>query len=125
MEAYKETTDWGDNKCPNHTYLLDSNNLIAYIKQGELEPYFFKQPIKGFDKRGRKFEKVEPNPFNNWAKLLKAHIDVAEPLLFIKKVQGSKPNTWYEVNTDENTCTCPGYTFRGTCKHVKELACEA
>jgi len=125
MEAYKETTDWGDAKCPNHTYLLDSNNLIAYIKQGESEPYYFKQPIKGFDKRGRKFELVEPNPFNNWAKLLKAHIDVAEPLPFIKKVQGSKPNTWYEVNTDENTCTCPGYTFRGTCKHVKEAEAVA
>jgi uncharacterized Zn finger protein len=25
------------------------------------------------------------------------------------------------VDTLEGTCTCPGYTFRGACKHVKEL----
>jgi hypothetical protein len=118
MQAFKEITDWA---CPNHIYLLDSNNLVAYIKQGETKPYYFKQPIKGFDKRGRKFEVVEPNPFNDWSELLKAHIAVEEPVAWIKKVAGSKPGVYYTVNTDENTCTCPGYTFRGTCKHIKEL----
>jgi hypothetical protein len=117
MEALRETTDWAS---PNHTYLLDGNNLVAYIKLGETDAYWFKKPIKGFDKRGRKFEPVEPNPFKDWAKLLKAHVEVVDPS--VKRVQGSKPNTWYEVNLQNNTCTCPGFTFRGSCKHVKELA---
>ena len=47
MRAYKEITDW---TTPNHTYLLDGTNLIAYIKEGEIEPFYFKNPIKGFDK---------------------------------------------------------------------------
>ena len=37
-------------------------------------------------------------------------------------VQGSKGNTY--IVTKENgkaTCTCPGYGFRKTCKHVQEL----
>jgi hypothetical protein len=101
---------------------LDGTNLVAYIKLGEAEPYYFKQPIKGFSKSGRKFETLKINPFKDWAKLLKAHIDVAETPSYIKKVAGSKPGVTYEVNTDDNTCSCPGYTFRGACKHVKELA---
>jgi hypothetical protein len=37
-------------------------------------------------------------------------------------VQGSKGNTY--IVTKENgkaTCTCPGYGFRKTCKHVQEV----
>jgi len=36
------------------------------------------------------------------------------------EVKGSKGET-YTVDPEAQTCTCPGYTFRGTCKHVKEL----
>jgi hypothetical protein len=106
MQALQETTDWPH---PNHIYLLDSNNLVAYIKQGETTPFYFKNPIKGFDKRGRKFTEVTPNPFQN-----------VKPLAHIKTVVGSKGNT-YSVDTEANTCTCPGFTFRGVCKHVNEM----
>ncbi len=60
MRAYKETTDWS---TPNHTYLLDGNNLIAYIREGESEPFYFKNPIKGFDKRKRQFIELTDSPF--------------------------------------------------------------
>ena len=53
MEAVVETTGGA---FPAHTYLLDGTNLVAYIKSTETEPFYFKMPIKGFDKRGRKFE---------------------------------------------------------------------
>jgi hypothetical protein len=120
MQAVKETTVWENSAQTNHIYLLDSDKMLAYIRKGTEEEFWFKNPIR-IDKRGRKFELVEPNPFNDWRELLKAHIEVAEPVAWIKQVAGSKPGVFYTVNTDENTCTCPGYTFRGTCKHVKEL----
>jgi hypothetical protein len=108
MQALLETTDWGNMSAPNHTYLLDGNNLVAYIKQGEKTPFFFKNPIKGFDKRGRKFVEVKSNPFKTKA--------VSNTIT----VQGSKGQTYF-IDPDAKTCTCPGFTFRGDCKHVKEL----
>ena len=109
MEAVKEITG---GLFPPHIYLLDGNNLVAYIKQNTKAPFYFNRPIKGFDKRGRKFEKVSNDLFN-------ISFNVFTPNN-IKEVSGSKGQT-YIVNLDENTCSCPGYTFRGTCKHVKEL----
>jgi hypothetical protein len=105
MEALRETT--GGAFHP-HIYLLDGNKLVSYIKSGESQPFYFKNPIKGFDKRGRKFEIVQPNPFTV----------KAEPRI---EIQGSKGQVYY-VDREENSCTCPGYTFRGDCKHLKELA---
>ena len=113
MEAVKEITVWADGSTANHTYLLDGTNLVAYIKQGDTTPYYFKNPIKGFSKTGRKFEALKVNPF----KPQKAQ--AAMP--WIKRVQGSKPGVFYTVNTEEHTCTCQGFTFRGACKHIKEL----
>lgn len=111
MIAVKETTDWGSATAPNHTYLLDGTNLVAYIKQGDTQPFYFKNPIKGFDKRGRKFETLKKNPF-------KAVDTPAES--FIIKVQGSKGET-YSVNTQEHTCSCQGFIYRGKCKHVDAI----
>lgn len=106
MIALKETTVWKDN-FPNHIYLLDGSNLVAYIKHGTDTPFYFKNPIKGFDKRGRKFEELKKNPFKK----------VKAPSTVIK-VQGSK-GAVYEVDVEAKTCTCPGFTYRGTCKHVE------
>jgi hypothetical protein len=50
MEALRETTG---GQFPPHTYLLNGTTLVAYIKAGEAQPFYFKAPIKGFDKRGR------------------------------------------------------------------------
>jgi len=121
MIAVKEITVWKDGSTANHTYLLDGDKLVAYIRKDTTEPFYFKNPIKGFSRSYRKFEELNPSPFKDWAKLLKAHIDVEPTPAFIKKVAGSKPGVTYEVNTDENTCTCPGFTFRGACKHTKEV----
>ncbi len=104
MEALRETTG---GLFPAHTYLLDGTRLVAYIKQGTTEPFYFKNGIKGFDKRGRKFETVKPNPFKDE----KNDTRIA--------VAGSAGKTYY-VDREAGTCTCPGYTYRGTCKHLAE-----
>jgi len=36
------------------------------------------------------------------------------------RTKGSKGNSYF-VNVEEKTCTCPGFTFRGNCKHVEAL----
>ena len=104
MEALRETTGGA---FPPHIYLLDGNNLVSYIKAGETEAYTFLNPIKGFDKRGRKFATVTPNPFK-----VKAQSNLI-------KVKGSNGNE-YTIDPEAKTCTCPGFTFRGACKHMAE-----
>ena len=112
MEAVKEITVWSDgNTVINHTYLLDGDKMVAYIRYGGNEPFWFKTPIR-IDKRGRKFEKVSDTIFNMSMNVLTPNN--------LKEVVGSKGQV-YLVDLDENTCTCPGYTFRGNCKHIKEL----
>ena len=103
MEALRETTG---GQFPPHIYLLDGNKLVSYIKSGESEPFYFKNPIKGFDKRGRKFEAVKPNPFK-------------ERKSDAITVTGSKGQVYY-VDTEARSCTCPGFQFRGACKHLGE-----
>ena len=103
MEALRETTG---GQFPPHIYLLDGNKLVSYIKSGESEPFYFKNPIKGFDKRGRKFEAVKPNPFK-------------ERKSNAITVTGSKGQVYY-VDTEARSCTCPGFQFRGACKHLGE-----
>ena len=102
MEAVVETT--GD-AFPAHTYLLDGNNLVAYVKVNTSEPFYFKQPIKGFDKRGRKFV---PGNITLFTTQKESHA---------RTVIGSKGQTY---TVTDNSCSCPGYTYRGTCKHLAE-----
>ena len=107
MEAVVETTQWLGDVQPNHKYLLDGAKVLAYIKQGSTTPFYFKNPIT-IDKRGRKFVPLKSNPFK-----------VKEKATVIK-VSGSKGQV-YSIDTLDKTCTCPGYTFRGACKHLTEL----
>jgi hypothetical protein len=100
MEAVIETT--GD-LFPAHTYLLDGNNLVAYVKVNETEPFYFRNPIKGFDRRGRKFAPGNIKLFT----IKKARNE--------HTVVGSKGQTY---TVTEQSCTCPGFTYRGTCKHM-------
>lgn len=109
-QAMKEVTQWADGATTvNHTYLFDGDKILAYVRYGTQEPQWFKQPIK-IDRRGRKFQAVDAMPFHSSFNVFTPR-DVVE-------VQGSKGAVYY-VNTTEKTCTCPGYTYRGACKHVQ------
>ena len=105
MEAFKETTVWKEGQVPNHTYLLDKGHLVAYIKQGDTAPFFFKNVIKNFDRRGRTFVKADSGLFGTAKKTT------------LREVAGSK-GAVYMGDDEAKTCTCPGYIFRGQCKHI-------
>lgn len=108
MEAVREITEWTgvDYKTPNHDYLLDGDKVIAYRPWGTGEIRKMSGNLK-IDRRGRKFIKLDPNPFE-------------APKSSLIEVKGSKGNSYF-VNPEEKTCTCPGFTFRGNCKHVGEV----
>jgi len=105
MEALRETTG---GLFPAHTYLLEGSTLVAYIKVGESNPFYFKSGIKGFDKRGRTFERADATSFESQTKGS------------LTEVRGSKGAIYY-VDRENATCTCPGYTFRGKCRHTDIL----
>ena len=105
MEALRETTVWSTPGAVNHTYLIDGMNLIAMIRNGETIPRFFKKPIRGFSKTGRKFVRTDIKLFGNIAKTNTT------------EVSGSNGNK-YIVDKESGTCTCPGFEFRRTCKHL-------
>ena len=109
MEAVREVTVWTgvEYRQPNHDYLLDGDRIVAYRPWGTGEIRRSSGKIK-IDRRGRKFEPLDPNPF--------AELDAKKESMVIE-VKGSKGNSYF-VNKEERTCTCPGFTFRGNCRHL-------
>lgn len=109
MEALKEITVWkGVARQPNHTYLFDGERAVAYIKWHQGKPIYFNNPGR-LDRRGRKFVKADIKLFGE--------TKVKSSLL---EVKGSKGNSYW-VDPMGKTCTCPGFTFRGKCKHITQL----
>lgn len=112
MKIVEETTEWKDAWVPNHVYVLNDSmsKMIAYVPAGSKTVKKFSKPMD-FDRRGRTFVELgdveeKPQP-NTWT------------------VEGSKGKT-YTVSREPGggmnyACTCPGFTFRGSCKHVAEF----
>lgn len=116
MKFYQETTAWSD-ATPNHIYLLntDKSKMFGYIKSRTQETMVFKKAI-AFDQRGRKFQEV--------VELGEVDLhNLEEPVGQTWQFTGSKGDTYVVQKTDNMLqCSCPGYTFRGDCKHVKEVS---
>jgi len=107
IEILQEVTDWGKYKVNNGVYHVDgSGRLVAYQVNQDSEVQELNVPSTQFSKSRRKFVKIGERE-----EQLDKHII---------KVQGSKGNV-YLVDTEKGTCTCPGFTYRGHCKHLKEL----
>ena len=108
MQILKEVTVWDVGyRQPNHVYLVDGDKIVAYQPFGEGEVRQVSSKMK-LDRRGRKFIEIKSNAFI-----------VNEVKSKLITITGSKGNT-YQVDPDKSTCTCPGFTFRNTCKHIKE-----
>ena len=116
-EAYLEVTEWADVAGCNHTYYLEGDKMLAYVRHGTAEPFWFNKPIT-ISRSGRKFQRVDASVFQNSLDIIAA----VAPDPDVVEVAGSKPGVVYYINLSEGTCTCPGYTYRGTCKHVAEAA---
>jgi len=89
--------------------------MIAYMRVGSNVPYYFKNPIR-ISKSGRKFEPLELNPFDSIFSVIIPQTVEGR----VREIDGSK-GAKYILDIDAKTCTCPGYTYRGACRHVKEL----
>lgn len=109
MKVLKEVTeDWTCDFMPNHTYLMNGDKIVAY-KPWHDDPVQHLRGAYRLDQRRRKFVEL-PFVAAEWELY-------EEPKSNIVTVTGSKGNT-YEVDLDAGTCTCPGFQFRGTCKHT-------
>lgn len=113
MPWMKETTEWRDS-TPNHTYFLNSGGkMVAYLPLGKSEPVVFAVP-RGFDKRGRKFVRVDTLP------------DPTQAKERTWLVSGSKGSTYTVTEADRGlVCTCSGFQFRGQCKHINQVQQES
>ena len=111
MKVLKEVTEnWTTDFMPNHTYLMDGDKVVAYRPWHE-DPVQHLNGTYRLDKARRKFKEL-PFVASEWG------IEEAKSNIIV--VQGSKGNT-YEVDPDTQSCTCPGFQFRGNCKHIKVL----
>lgn len=120
MRFYQEVTDWGKHGAANHIYYVNDSKtkMVGYIKVGTKALFKFSKPMS-IDMRGRKF--VE----------LKDRKTESDEVYFGKKEPEVKPSNAIEVQGSNGkvylltkstngkyTCTCPGFSFRHTCKHV-------
>lgn len=106
MKIVQETTRWTDNVA-NNLYLVTDNMeyIVAYVPQGSNSAQRFKKPIR-WDSRGRTF------------KILK---EIAENDANSIIVAGSKGQKYTLTRANGTwSCTCPGYAYRGNCRHVAE-----
>jgi len=106
MKIVQETTRWGD-ATANNLYLVTDNmeSIIAYVPEGSKIAQRFCKPIR-WDSRGREF------------KILK---EIAENDPDSVIVEGSKGQRYTLTRANGSwSCTCPGYAYRGNCRHSAE-----
>jgi hypothetical protein len=115
MKAFAEI---GDELYPLHTYLLsdDKSKMYGYKVDGRGAWQLMKSPYR-FDSRRRKFQEVKIS-------LPKITEPRAEKQVGGKtwQVKGSKGDTYtVTLNNNAFACSCTGFKFRSTCKHVDNI----
>lgn len=102
IEILQEVTDWSDagHNVANGIYHVNSaGHLVQH------NDTIFKTPLKGFSKSRRKFKKIGERPD-----------EVYRPEVI--KVEGSNGKIYTIL---DGKCSCPGFIYRGDCKHVRNL----
>ena len=105
MKLMQEITVFAGAKMPNHSYMLnDAGIAVGYRKFSAGEVVRFRTPLK-IDIRGRQFRLVDD---------LGSDAPVSSNIV---EVAGSGNNV-YSVDLDRKQCSCTGFSFRGTCRHI-------
>lgn len=101
MKVRAEITEWSDIDVKNGVYITNDtgDKVFGFAKKGSSEITMFKKPLT-IETRGRKFIDLY-----KWEE---------EQGI---KVASSKPGVYYFVL--DGKCTCPGFKYRGECKHVR------
>lgn len=114
MKIIEEITEWDtEYAVPNHVYFVNDSRdkMFAYVAVGSVKVQEFNKPIK-FSVSRRKFQEVA----NTWGY---QEPEVAKPAGRAWRVAGSKGAEYTVTELDGvKTCNCPGFRFRGACKHV-------
>lgn len=117
MKIMLETTVWST-PTPNHVYVMNDSmtKMMAYVPEGSKTVKKFKQPMS-IDIRGRTFVELEDS---------EPQEETPKPDQW--KFTGSKGDV-YTVSREPGGgmnyhCTCPGFTYRGQCKHTAEKIME-
>ena len=109
MLVVQETTSWSTG-TPNHIYFLSNNKtkMYAYINALTGEGKIFKVPME-FSAKGRTFD------------IIRKVDDQAKGIA----VTGSKGDVYYVTQeSGQYKCTCTGYKYHGTCKHIEKVINE-
>ncbi len=118
LKILQEVTDWKvPYRQPNHVYLMNGDRVVAMSRWGKEPPEYFRSQSR-IDRRGRKFIEVKKN---QWGFDMKVKVITDEkPQGETWEVLGSRGNTYTVSLLDGRwSCTCPGATFRSTCKHIE------
>ena len=106
IDILQEVTDWGKYKVNNGVYHVNSaGKLVAYQPRVDAPLQILNVPSTQFSKSRRKFKKIGERPE-----------EIDANVITIKGSTGRE----YVIDLDKKTCTCPGFTYRGHCKHVKQ-----
>ena len=101
---------------------MDGDKVYAYSKWGQGPAEYMRTPLR-IDRRGRKFVEVKNNPWNFDLNLVTAQEEPEKPQGQVWTVAGSKGNKYFvNLSVGQWSCTCPGFGFRGKCRHVTETA---
>lgn len=120
MKYLQEVTEWDSKNAPNHIYYVsdDKTKMVGYIKQGTTDLFKFKNPIAIYTK-GRKFVELKKKAEPDSVYFTKSEAFTPKQAI---EVEGSNGKKYYVTKVGAKyMCTCPGFSFRHTCKHTTEI----
>jgi hypothetical protein len=116
MKYFQEITNWADGSDANHIYLLDDSKgkMYAYVPKGSNELFNSNSQSRSTSAGASSSQW----PLGGTIKLQKSQ----KPNNPTWTVAGSK-GAEYVVELVDNVynCTCPGFRFRGACRHIAEV----
>ena len=92
--------------------------MVGYIKQGTTDLFKFKNPIAIYTK-GRKFIELKTKGESDSVYFTKTEAFAPKQAIVVKGSNGKE----YHITKigSKYACTCPGFTFRHTCKHIEAV----